>query len=188
MADDRKNPSPLVGEGGARDAEHRGRVRGRSKRSQLPHWTTERSRELRRNSTDAEQHLWRALRETFPQAKFRRQQPLGPYFADFCSHPARLIVEADGGQHAERTEHDAARTRFLRAEGYRVLRFWNNDILENTDGVLAVIAAALPLSYRERGQAAKRRGGEGVNLSPSAPAPSPSQPSAGPLPLPMGEG
>ena len=102
------NPSPPVGEGGAREAKPRGRVRGESKRAQLPHWTTERSRELRRNATEAEKKLWRALRESFPDAKFRRQQPLGPYFADFCSHSAKLVIELDGGQHATQTAHDTA--------------------------------------------------------------------------------
>ena len=124
-------------------------MRGRSKRSHLPHWTTERSRALRRDPTEVEKLLWRALREAFPQAKFRRQQPLGPYFADFCSHPARLVIEADGGQHAETTERDAARTRFIETQGYRTLRFWNHDILDNTDGVLAAIASALPLPTGE---------------------------------------
>jgi very-short-patch-repair endonuclease len=67
--------------------------------------------------------------------------PLGPYFADFCSHGARLIFEVDGGQHSQ--AGDAARTRFLEGEGYRLLRFWNNEVLGNMDGVLAAIAAAL---------------------------------------------
>lgn len=84
--------------------------------------------------------------------------PVGPYFADFACFAEKLIVELDGGQHSEAEDYDARRTAFLEAQGYRVIRFWNNDVLANTDGVLETIAAALMAS--------------------------PSQPSAGPLPLP----
>lgn len=69
---------------------------------------------------------------------------MGPYFADFASHRCRLIVEVDGGQHAEAAEHDEKRTRFLNGEGYRVLRFWNNEVLEDLDGVLRAISDAIP--------------------------------------------
>jgi very-short-patch-repair endonuclease len=101
--------------------------------------------------TDAERVLWRALREVFPTWHWRKQVPLGPYIADFCSHRAKLIVEADGGQHGEpqQVEHDAERTRFLEGEGYRVLRFWNHDALANTDGVLRMVADALPPESRQ---------------------------------------
>jgi len=108
-----------------------------------PSGTVDRARDLRRNATDAEKHLWRALRQVFPQTKFRRQVPHGPYFADFLSFNAKLVVEVDGGQHADATEYDATRTRYLEAQGYRVLRFWNNDVLTNTDGVLTVISESL---------------------------------------------
>ena len=114
------------------------------KRHSLKAGATDRARDLRRNATDAEARLWYALREQLPQAKFRRQVPLGPYFADFCSHRARLVVELDGSQHAEAVERDAARTRFLNEEGYRVLRFWNNEVLQNLDGVITAIASAIP--------------------------------------------
>lgn len=137
------DPSPLVGEGGARPAQPGGRVRGTPKRAQLPFTTTARGRTLRRNATEAETRLWRALRDKLPEAKFRRQQALGPYFADFCSHRARLVVEVDGGQHAEAEAYDAARTAFIGGEGYQVIRFWNHEVIENTDGVLARIAQAL---------------------------------------------
>ena len=93
--------------------------------------------------TDAEHVLWGALREALPARHWRKQVPLGPYIADFCSHGAKLIIEVDGGQHAMATARDAARTSFLEAEGYRVLRFWNNDVLGNADGVLEAITAAL---------------------------------------------
>jgi very-short-patch-repair endonuclease len=75
-------------------------------------------------------------------AKFRRQQPIGPFIADFVCHDRRLIIEADGGQHADSIA-DKRRTSFLESKGYRVLRFWNNDILNNLDGVAQVIASAL---------------------------------------------
>jgi very-short-patch-repair endonuclease len=81
------------------------------------------------------------LRETFPQAKFRRQSLVAPYYPDFLSFRHKLIIEVDGGQHSE--EQDAIRTRFLEAQGYRVIRFWNNDVLANTDGVLREIGRVL---------------------------------------------
>lgn len=141
------NPSPPVGEGGARAASPRGRVRGNAqgltKRQLLAPGAVARSRQLRRDRTPAERHLWRALREAFPQAKFRFQVPLGPYNADFCSHGAKLIIEVDGGQHANAIDYDEARTRFLNAEGYCVLRFWNDEVLGNIDGVLRIIAENL---------------------------------------------
>ena len=87
--------------------------------------------------------MWRALREAFPLAKFRRQQALGPYFADFASHAARLVIEVDGGQHGDAVAYDEARSRLLTGEGYRVIRFWNDDVMTNIEGVLAQIDAAL---------------------------------------------
>jgi very-short-patch-repair endonuclease len=140
----------------------------------------QRARQLRRDSTEAEKKLWRALRAKLPQYKWRRQMPVGPYFADFACFAQKLVVELDGGQHAESGEYEKARTRFIEAQGYRFLRFWNNDVLMNTTGVLERIAETL--SRRQREEGAKRRKGEVENASSS-----PSQPSAGPLPLPMGE-
>jgi very-short-patch-repair endonuclease len=159
---DALNSSPLVGEEGAREAKPSGKVRGLTKRQQLPALTVFRSRELRRNATDAEKLLWKALREKLSNLKFRRQVPLGPYFADFVSHSARLIVEVDGGQHATAEDYDAARTAFLNDEGYRVIRFWNNDVTQNIEGVLATIASALPphppTSLREAGPSLSHKG------------------------------
>jgi len=108
--------------------------------------------------TDAEKRLWKGLREAFPDTKFRKQVPVGPYVADFLSYSANLIIEADGGQHgdADAQAYDDRRTRFMEGEGFGLLRFWNNDILGNTEGVLANIAESL--SRRERG---KPRSGEG---------------------------
>lgn len=101
------------------------------------------ARELRKNATDCERLLWQHLRAGRLQGfKFKRQQPLGNYIVDFVSFQTRLIVEADGGQHADQTEYDARRDDWLKSQGFRVLRFWNNDILANTEGVLAVILEA----------------------------------------------
>lgn len=94
---------------------------------------------LRQNMTDAEQLLWRHLRaHRMDGQKFRRQQPIGPYIVDFVHFGLRLIVEADGGQHVD-SEHDAARDAWLHSQGFTLLRFWNNDILHNTDAVLEAI-------------------------------------------------
>jgi len=114
-----------------------------TKRQLLPASTVARSRELRRNAGDPERVLRRALRQTFPEARFRHQVPLGLYHVDFCSHAAKLIIEIDDATHAEKREKDEARTRFLNGEGYRVIRFWNNDVMGNLDGVIAAIAGHL---------------------------------------------
>jgi very-short-patch-repair endonuclease len=106
-----------------------------------PEGAVKRARQLRRDPTDAERRLWRALRSKLPQYKWRRQMPIGAYFADFVCFAERLIIEVDGGQHASAADYDAKRTRFLEAEGFRVIRFWNNEVLRNTDGVLKRIAA-----------------------------------------------
>jgi very-short-patch-repair endonuclease len=97
---------------------------------------------LRQGATDAEQALWQELRSRCLQGfKFKRQWTLGPYIVDFCCWERRLIVEVDGGQHS--AERDAPRTAWLESQGYRVTRFWNNEVLGNMDGVLQIIAAAL---------------------------------------------
>ena len=106
-----------------------------------------RARQLRRSSTDAEKRLWRSLRSKLPQFKWRRQMPVGPYFVDFSCFAEKLIVELDGGQHADAVDHDIARTRFLAAQGFRVVRFWNTDVLSNTNGVLERIAQELSTSH-----------------------------------------
>jgi very-short-patch-repair endonuclease len=112
--------------------------------------TLVRAKRLRREMTGAERKLWGALRcSRLEGAKFRRQQPIGPFIADFVCQERRLIIEADGGQHAENITDDR-RTAFLESKGYRVLRFWNNDILSNIDGVAQVIAAALSTPHPAR--------------------------------------
>ena len=94
--------------------------------------------------TDAEHRLWYRLRAGRLEGwKFRRQVPIGCYVADFLCEQARLVVEVDGGQHADREQHDAQRTEALRACGYRVIRFWNSDVLGNLEGVLETIVTAL---------------------------------------------
>lgn len=94
--------------------------------------------------TDAEQRIWRHLRlRQIDGHKFRRQHPIGHYIADFVCIERKLIVEVDGGQHADQLEYDAARTASLESNGYRVLRFWNNDVLGNIEGVLTQILEAL---------------------------------------------
>ena len=102
------------------------------------------ARELRATPTDAERKLWWHLRYRLavPGTHFRRQVRLGRYIVDFVSHQARLVIEVDGGQHAESTA-DVARTRFIESQGYRVLRFWNHDVLRNVDGVLEVIQSEI---------------------------------------------
>jgi len=102
------------------------------------------ARRLRRDQTDAERALWFRLRDRrLNELKFRRQMPIKSYVVDFCCESARLVVELDGGQHAERGIEDTKRTADLEAYGYLVLRFWNNDVLSNIDGVLKTIVATV---------------------------------------------
>jgi len=106
------------------------------------------ARSLRKNQTDAERKLWRRLRaRELCGFKFRRQYPIAPYIVDFICVEKRLIVEIDGGQHATMSEADGVRTRFLNDRGYRVLRFWDNEALLDTDVVLAAILEALNNSH-----------------------------------------
>ena len=104
---------------------------------------------LRREMTDAELALWSRLRNRrLLGHKFRSQWTLGPFVADFCCLAARLVVEVDGGQHSER--QDGKRTAWLEEQGFRVIRFWNNEVLTNIDGVLEVIAAVLKEQEEEQ--------------------------------------
>lgn len=99
------------------------------------------ARRLRSTATDAEIRLWSRLRrKQLDGFRFRRQHPIGPYVVDFFCPEAKLIVEVDGGQHADESDR---RTRWLEERGYRVVRFWNNDVLANTEGVLLAILAAI---------------------------------------------
>ena len=104
------------------------------------------ARDLRNAGTNAERRLWQHLRlKQLGGCKFRRQAPVVGYIADFVCPEMKLIVELDGGQHVERADYDARRTRVLEAEGYRVLRYWNDDVLLRTTGVLEDILRALEL-------------------------------------------
>jgi BirA family biotin operon repressor/biotin-[acetyl-CoA-carboxylase] ligase len=118
----------------------------RSRRTHPKKRMTDVARKLRRNSTEAEERLWYYLRDRrFYGFKFRRQRPTGRNVADLVCEQARLVIEVDGGQHAD-SPTDGLRTAFLNDSGYLVLRFWNNDVLSNTDGVLEEVAQRLRLS------------------------------------------
>ena len=105
---------------------------------------TARSRELRRNMTEAEHKLWAQLSaRKVAGVRFNTQFPIGPFVCDFVSRGAKLVVEVDGGQHALTEREDAARTRYIEERGYRVIRFWNNDVMGNVDGVVAEIERVL---------------------------------------------
>ncbi len=103
----------------------------------------DRARGLRQNPTEVETRLWSQLRDKqLDDRKFRRQQPIGRYVVDFLCEPEKLIIELDGGQHAD-DPRDTERTAFLEAQGYRVIRYWNNEVIENIDGVLSDIRSKL---------------------------------------------
>lgn len=141
--------------------------------SDISRFRRERAKELRSNTTEPEQLLWRALRNIpVYGSHFRRQVPIGPYVADFACLKARLLIELDGGHHAddEVATRDERRTRWLESEGYRVIRFWNAELIENMPGVLDTIyaglygspeseAVALPTPPRPDGRPSPSRGG-----------------------------
>ena len=105
------------------------------------------AKSLRSNQTDAEMQLWYHLRaHRFVGLKFKRQKPIGAYIVDFVCIERKLILELDGGQHAENVGYDERRTKFLESEGYQVLRFWNNQVLQEMDSVLEVIRIEIALS------------------------------------------
>jgi very-short-patch-repair endonuclease len=112
----------------------------------IPHL---RARLLRRDQTDAEAKLWSRLRNAgLNGGKFRRQFPIGEFIADFCCPQCRLVIELDGAQHVERVQRDEWRSALLARHGYRVLRFWNEEIINHTDGVLERILAELRRELR----------------------------------------
>jgi very-short-patch-repair endonuclease len=109
---------------------------------------SDRARRMRREKGPAERKLWYSLREFNRQGfQFRQQAPIGPYIADFCDHTAKLVVEVDGSQHGEPVgmAYDRLRTHWLESQGYKVLRFWNNEVLTNIGGVEIAIMLALGL-------------------------------------------
>jgi very-short-patch-repair endonuclease len=108
------------------------------------------ARRLRREATDAERRVWQSIRNRQIEGrKFRRQVPIGPYVADFLCAEARLVIELDGGQHADRAAYDERRTAWLREQGYRVIRFWNVDVMTNFHGILDRIRLELRGEWRE---------------------------------------
>ena len=108
------------------------------------------ARQMRNAPTDAEHRLWQHLRASqLDGAKFTRQHPIGNFIADFACRSLRLAIELDGGQHAD-SPTDANRTRIIEAHGYRVIRFWNNEVLGNMDGVLTVIAEEIAIARNGR--------------------------------------
>ncbi|MGB3167479.1 MAG: endonuclease domain-containing protein [Alteraurantiacibacter sp.] len=142
-----QNSSPLAGEEGAR---RKAVGRRGGKHDLLPL-----AKRMRREPTEAEKRLWSMLRaKRLGGHKFKRQEQIGDYIVDFVCFATRVIVEADGSQHADNA--DANRDHWLKSQGFRVLRFWNNEILNNRDGVAQAVLAALetplpgPLPQGER--------------------------------------
>ncbi len=120
---------PFAGEGGEREKD----------KSTL----RQRARNLRKNSTDAERHLWYHLRAGRLGFKFKRQVPMGTYIVDFACLEKRLVIELDGGQHMDNKIYDTKRTDWLMTNGFKVLRFWNHDVFQKTPSVLEDIMCAL---------------------------------------------
>ncbi|GAB6140699.1 hypothetical protein JCM14076_14280 [Methylosoma difficile] len=105
---------------------------------------TNQARSLRKNQTDVEQRLWQQLRNRrLLNHKFRRQFPIEPYIVDFVCLELKLIIELDGGQHADQLDYDQHRSQYLGKKGFKILRFWNNEIIENNEGVLETIRLAI---------------------------------------------
>ena len=106
--------------------------------------TTDNARSLRSNMTDVERILWRAIRgRQLHGYRFRRQHPIGPYIADFACIEKKCVIELDGGQHQNQISYDEDRTIFLQIQGWQVLRFWNNDVLNHLDGVVSTVVTIL---------------------------------------------
>ena len=153
-----------------------------------PSGTVARAKHLRRAASPVERSLLRALREAVPTHKWRHQAPVGPFYADILCFSEALVIEVDGDTHAEAQERDAARTAMIAAEGYRVLRFTNQDVTTNLEGVLTLISNSLSHREREGARAAKPRGkGEGDRKANAPRSPSP-RAAARLAPLPKGEG
>ncbi|GEM_PF-10176 len=159
--EEKDKPSPQRGEGWV----------GGSYRPKPSSLLRKNSQELRNNLTETEQKLWLQINREQLGHKFRRQHPVPPYIADFACLEKKLIVELDGGQHSEKAAYDEKRTLFLEEQGFRVLRFWNNEVLENMEGVLSIIAGVLvsrpPTQPSPQGGEGLRGGGLGAGASPS---------------------
>jgi very-short-patch-repair endonuclease len=116
------------------------------------------AKKLRRNMTDAETKMWSLLRDRrLSNLKFRRQVPMGRYIVDFCCLDKKLIIELDGSQHLDQIKYDKDRDRFFIEQGFAVLRFWNHEVFENTEGIIEKIMSCMmtphpgPLPQGERG-------------------------------------
>ncbi|WP_370305921.1 endonuclease domain-containing protein [Sinimarinibacterium flocculans] len=134
------NPSPTGGRGAGE------RVVRPSRRYRTRASHVERAKKLRSNQTDAEQTLWYHLRaHRFFGLKFKRQVPIGGYIVDFACLEHGLVIEVDGGQHLEQAHGDKLRSAFLKKEGFHVLRFWNDEVLKQTEAVLEAIRLHLQL-------------------------------------------
>ncbi len=130
---------------------------------------TERSRHLRNNATPAERKLWGVISSRrLNRVRFNRQVVIKPYICDFVARSAKLVIELDGGQHSDALAYDQARSKYLEARGYRVLRFWNNDVMHNIDGVVRQIEEAL-----NQPPPARAGGVDSPNASEGGPVPSP---------------
>ncbi len=105
--------------------------------------TKHRAGELRKESTPAESKLWSRLRKDQLGVTFRRQHAIGKYIPDFCSPRGKLVIELDGSQHLDQEKYDAERTLYLESQGYKVIRFWNGQVMNNIDGVIQAIIYAL---------------------------------------------
>ena len=126
--------------------------------------TKQLSKNLRKNQTDAERKMWRHLKNrALAGYKFRRQCPVGPYIVDFVCFEKMVVVEIDGGQHAERLKGDVRRTAYLKSRGFEVLRFWNNEVLANTDSVLSAILITLVNAPSSPALLPLGEGGKAVN-------------------------
>ena len=131
--------------------------------------STRLTRHLRRNMTDVERLLWLRLRDRQIKGyKFRRQHPFREYVLDFACLEAKVVIELDGSQHFDAQSHDVARTSKLEAAGFQVLRFWNNEVLSNIDGVLEIIWRALPEEIRTPPSQPSPLQGEGENAFQAA--------------------
>lgn len=130
-----------------------------------PIGTVPRARQLRREASEPERRLLRALREAFPHLKWRHQTPIGRFYVDILCFSERLVIEVDGDTHAATSNDDAARTRLIEQEGYRVLRVANADVLQNLDGVLTHLSFSLrekegaPQARKDEGDRAQGKGG-----------------------------
>lgn len=121
------------------------------------------ARILRKQMTDAERLLWKHLRDRqLHGCKFRRQHPIGPYIVDFACIEKRLIIEVDGSQHIDNAEKDAKRSDFLKERGYRILRFWNNEVLQESDAVLNAIFLEISEDVAPSPQPSPPKRGEGA--------------------------